>query len=236
MLKIKQKKSLLAAACAAVMLSLTVMPVEAETANSADAMPLIEISMTDADPLDTLKQEVIKQRAEDTDLDLSTVDMGASTITVDHFNQSKKGLSQVNVNVILASRETEADGDEVTLEPSMAYSFSEPITLAIKESDAPQILLSESYVSLTVGDEFSPEGYVSYVGDSSNVLPAMTIENWVDTETAGTYWCHYMVTNQLGKSTSAYLRVDVENPVTTTSTGVVVDLSAISGEIGRAHV
>lgn len=210
------------------MLSLSTMPVEAATADTA-VMPLIEISMADSDPLDTLKKEVIKQRAEDTDLVLSTVDIGASKISVDHFNQSRKGLSQVTVNIILASKETETDGDERTLEPSMAYSFSETITLSIKESAAPQILLTESFLSLNIGDEFIPESHLSYVGDSSNVLPAVTIENWVDTSAAGTYWCHYMVTNQLGKQTSAYLRVDVEDPTVTAGNGAFAGIAAFSG-------
>lgn len=211
------------------MLASNAIPVQAETTVATESIPLVEISMADADPLDTLKQAVIKDRAEETNLDLSTVDMSASTISIDHFDQTQKGLSQVNVNITLASVETEDDGQNaVVTEPSMAFSFSQQVILNIKETDAPQILLNKDYITLTVGDDFTPESYIGYVFDSSRVLPAVTIENWVDTSTAGTYWCHYKAVNQTGKETDAYLRVDVENPVTVTSTGVSVDLSAIT--------
>jgi|GEM_PF-1948890 len=229
----KQLTRALAAIASAAVLMMNTAAVKAETSDSDNSIPVIEISMADENPLEKLKEQVISERARSGRLDLSTVDMGASSIKVDHFDQTQQGLSQVNVSVNLvsvdkATAEMQEDGTTVVQEPSISFSFTEPVTLRIKASDAPQILLSEDYISLTVGDTFDPNAYIGYTFDQSRVLPAVKIENWVDTSKAGTYWCHYLAVNQAGRETSAYLRVDVkEEKKVKTSTGVDVDLSAI---------
>lgn len=228
----KQLTRALAAIASAALLMANTAAVQAETSADDNSIPVIEISMADEDPLEKLKEQVINERAKSGKLDLSTVDMGASSIKVDHFDQTQQGLSQVNVSVNLVSvdkttSETQEDGTTVVQEPSISFSFTEPVTLRVKSSDAPQILLNEDYITLTVGDTFDPNAYIGYTFDASRVLPAVKIENWVDTSAAGTYWCHYLAVNQSGKETSTYLRVDVKEKEVKTSTGVKVDLSSI---------
>lgn len=170
-----------------------------------ETLPLISVSMTDADPLTTIKEQIIQKRSDDGLLDLSTVDIEKSTVSVDHFETDIFGFMTANVSVCLAS----SDEDAIT---PIAISFTEPVLLKMVESETPELILKNDEITLTKGDKFEPLSYVGYVNDSSDIYPVLSVESDVDTETPGYYTVTYTCVNTLGLSTIRTMDVHIVKP------------------------
>ena len=87
--------------------ALPVTKLSADDALSAE-IPVFEISTSEADPIETLKEAVISTRAEkDETIDLEEVDLTRSYIDIDGLNTSKTGIQAVKVKVNLSMKESD---------------------------------------------------------------------------------------------------------------------------------
>ncbi len=186
-------------------------PVHADETDAGNDQETLVVHLTTADlmPLETIKEEVISYRADQSLLDPSTVDIDRSTIAIEQFEQGKTGFFKATANITLASKETEEDSSEITL----AYSFSQPLYVTVETDGKPQILLSSDEVSIEEGESFDPSSCISWIYDDGSMYPLVSIDNPVDTSVPGEYTVTYTVTDFDGNQTAASLKVIVEKMV-----------------------
>ncbi len=200
------RKIATAAACAAAFLLTSAVPsakIYAEEPAAQDTIKVYEISMSDLDPIDTLKRMVIPQRAlTDDAVAMENVNMQASVLYADGLDRTKAGLQSVNVRVNLTV--TDAEGKE------SIYSFSEPIVVKMIKETAPQLKLKSDTVVVNNGDVFNPTSYILYIHDDSSVLPVLTETDNVDMSTDGDYKAVYTAVDQDGNKTVKTLHVIVK--------------------------
>ena len=175
-------------------------PIPDMTDPTADTL-FIELDLTEGDPLEVLKQKVIENRAAEGLLDLETVSIPESQITVDHFDPANI-LREVNVCIDLASAE---EGNELEI----GYSFTEKVMVDLKTSTAPQLLLTSDRLTLTVNDEFDPMSCIAWLADDKTAMPVVTLDSNLDLEHPGVYHVDYSVRDSEGNKTSARLLVEV---------------------------
>lgn len=175
--------------------------VYAEGNTPQEAVNIYEISMSDLDPIDTLKRLVIPARAlTDDAVAMENVDMFKSVLYADGLDRTKAGLQTVNVKVNLAFTDGSAsDG--------IGYSFSETIVVKMIKETAPQLKLKSTAVTVNNGDVFNPTSYILYIHDDSNVLPILTETDNVDMNKDGDYVATYTAVDQDGNKTVRTLRV-----------------------------
>lgn len=173
------------------------------TDEEIETLPLISISMADANPMESLKEKIIENRSEEGLIDLDTVDIENSTMSVDYFETDRAGIIRVDASVSLASN------DEDALAP-ISVSFSEPVLLKFVESENPELVLNNTVVNIREGDDFKPLEYIGYMDDGTGVQPVLSEEDDVDTSKPGYYTATYTCTNTLGKTTIRSLDVTVE--------------------------
>lgn len=179
-------------------------PVQAED-NLTDTLPVYDISMSDTNPVETLKEKVISDMSKkDAAIDLNNIDVKKSTIDVSNVDYTKTGIQAVKLKVSLA------DKDSATT--SLGYSFTEDAAINMLTDSAPKLLLKASSVIVNNGDTFNPESYVSYVSDNSGILPALTTSGDVDMSTDGIYQVTYTAVDVEGNKASQVLNVTVKTP------------------------
>lgn len=172
-------------------------------------VPVFEISTSDANVLETLKEAVITDRAEDDpNIDLNDVDLSGSYIDIDGLNTSKTGIQTVKFKVNLAMKESE----EVYSQSSIGYSFIEDAVVKVTVDSAPKISLKRTDITVNNGDSFNPESFLAYANDTSGNLPALKIDSNVDMSQDGNYTVTYTAVDKTGKSSSATLNVTVRTP------------------------
>ena len=188
--------------------ALPVTKLSADDSLSAD-IPVFEISTSEADPIEKLKEAVIENRAEkDETIDLEEVDLTRSYIDIDGLNTSKTGIQAVKVKVNLSMRQSE----DVYSQTSIGYSFIQDAVVKVTVNTAPMISLKSTAITVNNGDRFNPESFLAYANDSSGNLPALKITSDVDMNQDGEYTVVYTAVDQTGNSSTATLSVTVKTP------------------------
>ena len=188
--------------------ALPVTKLSADDSLSAD-IPVFEISTSEADPIEKLKEAVIENRAEkDETIDLEEVDLTRSYIDIDGLNTSKTGIQAVKVKVNLSMRQSE----DVYSQTSIGYSFIQDAVVKVTVNTAPKISLKSTAIKVNNGDRFNPESFLAYANDSSGNLPALKITSDVDMNQDGEYTVVYTAVDQTGNSSTATLSVTVKTP------------------------
>ena len=188
--------------------ALPVTKLSADDSLSAD-IPVFEISTSEADPIEKLKEAVIENRAEkDETIDLEEVDLSRSYIDIDGLNTSKTGIQAVKVKVNLSMRQSE----DVYSQTSIGYSFIQDAVVKVTVNTAPKISLKSTAITVNNGDRFNPESFLAYANDSSGNLPALKITSDVDMNQDGEYTVVYTAVDQTGNSSTATLSVTVKTP------------------------
>ena len=188
--------------------ALPVTKLSADDSLSAD-IPVFEISTSEADPIEKLKEAVIENRAEkDETIDLEEVDLTRSYIDIDGLNTSKTGIQAVKVKVNLSMRQSE----DVYFQTSIGYSFIQDAVVKVTVNTAPKISLKSTAITVNNGDRFNPESFLAYANDSSGNLPALKITSDVDMNQDGEYTVVYTAVDQTGNSSTATLSVTVKTP------------------------
>ena len=188
--------------------ALPITNLSADDSLSAD-IPVFEISTSEADPIEKLKEAVIENRAEkDETIDLEEVDLTRSYIDIDGLNTSKTGIQAVKVKVNLSMRQSE----DVYSQTSIGYSFIQDAVVKVTVNTAPKISLKSTAITVNNGDRFNPESFLAYANDSSGNLPALKITSDVDMNQDGEYTVVYTAVDQTGNSSTATLSVTVKTP------------------------
>jgi hypothetical protein len=183
--------------------ALTMVPtIEVTAENTRADLPVYKLSVDDENPMVTLTEEVIKDRASrDEKIDLNTTDLRRSTVEVTNLNLTKTGLQTVEVKAYAAS----TDGTS-----SVGYTFSEDAVINVLTSTKPQLRLKSEAVQVNNGDVFNPESYIAYAdADSNGQLPAIRIESNVNMNQDGNYSVVYTAVNMKGETTTKSLNVSV---------------------------
>lgn len=172
-------------------------------------VPVFKVSTSDSNPISTLKEEVIKQRAEnDPNIDLNDIDTALSTIDIDGFSSTKTGIQSVKVKVNLARR----SNDAISYQDCVGYSFIEDAVINVTVDAAPKIALTGDTITVNNGDTFNPESFIVYATDDSGNLPALKIDSNVDMSQDGNYTVTYTAVDQIGNSTTKSMNVTVKTP------------------------
>lgn len=188
--------------------AIPVTKLSADDSLSAD-IPVFEISTSESDPIEKLKEAVIEDRAEkDETIDLEEVDLSRSYIDIDGLNTSKTGIQAVKVKVNLSMRQSE----DVYSQTSIGYSFIQDAVVKVTVNTAPKISLKSTAITVNNGDRFNPESFLAYANDSSGNLPALKITSDVDMNQDGEYTVVYTAVDQTGNSSTATLSVTVKTP------------------------
>ena len=173
------------------------------------SVPVFELSTSDSNPITSLKNAVIMERASvDPNVDINDVDIARSTIDIDNFNFTKAGIQSVKVKVNLARKASE----DVAYQDSVGYSFIEDAVIKVYVDSAPKIALTSQSITVNNGDPFNPESFIIYATDDSGNLPALKIDSNVDMNVDGVYSVTYTAIDQIGNSASRSIEVTVKTP------------------------
>lgn len=173
------------------------------------SVPVFELSTSDSNPITSLKNAVIMERASvDPNVDINDVDIARSTIDIDNFNFTKAGIQSVKVKVNLARKASE----DVAYQDSVGYSFIEDAVIKVYADSAPKIALTSQSITVNNGDPFNPESFIIYATDDSGNLPALKIDSNVDMNVDGVYSVTYTAIDQIGNSASRSIEVTVKTP------------------------
>ena len=181
-------------------------PVKAEdnTATTGD-VKIYELDMNDQNPLETLKESVITDRADyDAAVNLSQIDMNASSITTDTFDRTKTGLQNININVTVNKKDS--------TEGTTGYQFSETAAVRMVSPSGPQVILKAEEVTVDLGGTFTYGDNIGYVSSTDGKLPAIKENDNVDVNTEGTYTCNLEFIDASGKSSAVSYTVNVKKP------------------------
>ena len=170
---------------------------------------VFELSTSDSNPITSLKNAVIMERASvDPNVDINDVDIARSTIDIDNFNFTKAGIQSVKVKVNLARKAFE----DIAYQDSVGYSFIEDAVIKVYADSAPKIALTSQSITVNNGDPFNPESFIIYATDDSGNLPALKIDSNVDMNVDGVYSVTYTAIDQIGNSASRSIEVTVKTP------------------------
>ena len=170
---------------------------------------VFELSTSDSNPITSLKNAVIMERASvDPNVDINDVDIARSTIDIDNFNFTKAGIQSVKVKVNLARKASE----DVAYQDSVGYSFIEDAVIKVYADSAPKIALTSQSITVNNGDPFNPESFIIYATDDSGNLPALKIDSNADMNLDGVYSVTYTAIDQIGNSASRSIEVTVKTP------------------------
>ena len=170
---------------------------------------VFELSTSDSNPITSLKNAVIMERASvDPNVDINDVDIARSTIDIDNFNFTKAGIQSVKVKVNLARKASE----NVAYQDSVGYSFIVDAVIKVYADSAPKIALTSQSITVNNGDPFNPESFIIYATDDSGNLPALKIDSNVDMNVDGVYSVTYTAIDQIGNSASRSIEVTVKTP------------------------
>ena len=179
-------------------------PVSAGTDELGMNVPLITINTVDANPMDTLKTELIETRcAVDPSVRAEDINVDASRIDASGFDRLKAGLQTVNARVYI--------NDDSQTE-SLSYSFTEKATVLVKETAEPVIRLKAKSITVNNGDAWNPFSAVSYLNDDSGILPAVKVKGKVNMNEDGDYRVRYTAVDMEGNTSAVSLTVKVRTP------------------------
>ncbi|MBW9212915.1 MULTISPECIES: CHAP domain-containing protein [Terrabacteria group] len=178
-----------------------------DTSTTIADLPLIEVSMEDSNPKETIKNLVIQNCAQyDKNIDINNVDFTKSTAEISDFDRTVSGIQSVTAKINLVYRNKNISND------SVGYSLVQNVMVKVEQSGAPILRLKSNRVVVNNGDKWNPANYVSYVNDESGVLPVLKYSGKVDMNKDGRYKVTYMAVDVDGNSTSTTLEVIVRTP------------------------
>lgn len=181
-------------------------PVKADgsAAPAAGELKVYEISMNDTNPLETLKEDIIESRASyDAAVNLSFVNMDASSIAVDSFDRTKTGIQNINANIVVSMSDEKSSSD---------YIFAETAAIRMMEPEGPQVVLKSDEVTIDVGNAFSYSDNIGYVSSKDGNLPVIKEYDNVDVSQEGLYTCTIDFIDTNGKKTTVSYHVNVKKP------------------------
>ena len=97
-----------------------------------------------------------------------------------------------------------------------------PFTLHIVDTTAPEATLSQESISFEYGTDLTDHDWNQYISTSDLDETSITVEQTIDTNTAGSYTVKYLIADPSGNSVEKELAVTVNEkpaPTTTTSSG-----------------
>jgi len=173
--------------------------------DTSKKMAVYNIETNDPYASDTLKLKVIHHLADqDSSIDLSSIDIFNSKISVSGFNASRPGIQAVCIQVNLVQYNDSSS--------TFGYSDTENAVINVINSSAPSLKLKKSTITVNNGDAWNPSSYIAEISDDSGTLPVLKEIDNVDMNTDGQYYASYIAVDAEGNSTSAILNVNVKTP------------------------
>ncbi len=191
------------------LLSIPVMPVNAAEITginaSADDVRIYELDMNDQTPLETLKRQVIQDRSDyDAAVNLTTIDMDASTIYTNTFDRTQSGIQKVTIYISLARENAD----------SIGYDFIQNAAVKMVKPNGPQVILKSPSITIDLNSTFSYADNIGYVSNNGiSKLPVIKESDNVDTSTEGTYTCWMEFYDESGQKSEISYDVVVQKPV-----------------------
>lgn len=169
---------------------------------AASSLPVYEISMSDQNPLSTLKTEAIeKYVASSPTLSISDIDMDATTLENTAFDRTKEGLQTIDMKLTVVTND------------ASSYTYSETAAVKLVAENGPQIILKSEEVTIDLGSTFNYTDNIGYIQTSSNTLPAsLTETDNVDVNTEGTYTVNVTASEGVNEKTTVSYTVNVVKP------------------------
>ena len=203
-------RKVFAAAAGTVLLLLNFSSVYADNSSTGTvstdtaSLRIFEIDMNDQNPLATLKQKVIEERAGyDAAVNLNNINMDASSIYTDTFDRTKPGIQKVNISVSLVR----------SSDSTVGYDFTEYAAVKMVSPNGPQVILKQPSITLDLGTAFNYGDNIGYVSSTGGKLPAIKETDNVDINTEGTYTCTMTFYDTSGNSSEVSYDVTVKKPV-----------------------
>lgn len=163
-------------------------------------------------------------------MELGSVTPSDASVFVDNENTSEK-MQDTQKDIHL----NYTDDQTITKEDGSAYlkvgdyegtvtagSQELPFTLHIVDTTAPEATLSQESISFDYGTDLTNHDWNQYISASDLDETTITVEQAVDTNTAGSYTVKYIIADPSGNSVEKELAVTVNEkpaPTTTTSSG-----------------
>lgn len=207
----KRKARFLTSLLLAAVIAAPISPVFADEhkPDETSKVRVFEIDMNNQNPLATLKEQAIRERADyDAAINLNEVDFDKSTIHTSAFNRTKSGIQNISVSIQIVRKDDSAD--------SVVYSFSENAAVKLIASEGPQVILKQSEVTVDLGSEFKYGDNIGYVSSTVGKLPVIKETDNVDMNTEGTYTCWLTFVDDSGDTTKISYLVNVRKPAEVT--------------------
>lgn len=168
-------------------------------------MAVYTLNSNDPYSNDTLKTLVINKLAEEnSSIDLNTIDIDNSQMSVSGLNINQPGIQAVTIKIGLAELNDSTK--------SLGYSVTETAAINVVKTSAPVLKLKKFSVVVNNGDTWNPSSYISTVSDDSGTLPVLKETDNVNMSVDGDYFASYTAINAEGYSTSVVLNVKVKTP------------------------
>lgn len=166
-----------------------------------DRLYIFDINMNDQNPLATLKEAVIRSRAEyDAAVNLDQIDMDRSVMNCDAFDRTQAGLQKTNLSVTLVRND------------NSTYAFKQLISVRLIQPDGPQVILKQQEVNVDLNSSFNYGDNIGYVSTSDGKLPAIKETDDVNLSEEGQYTCSLELLDSSGKTTEVSYTVNVLKP------------------------
>lgn len=180
--------------------------VRAAAVQPSSRLGLIQISVSDVSPADSLKNELIERRLDiDPSLDAEKVSADLSRIELGGFDRTKTGLQTISARVFLGSEKEDYTAP-------LGYSFIDNATVVVTQESAPRIQLKADQVTVNNADAWNPFNYISFIDDDSKLLPAVKVTGNVNMNEDGDYPVTYTAVDLQGNTAEASLTVCVRTP------------------------
>ena len=162
-------------------------------------------------------------------MELGSVTPSDASVFVDNENTSEKmqnAQKDIHLNYTDEQTITKEDGTAYLkvgdYEGTVTAGSQElPFTLHIIDTTAPEATLSQESISFEYGTDLTDHDWNQYISTSDLDETSITVEQTIDTYTAGNYTVKYLIADPSGNSVEKELAVTVnEKPApTTTSSG-----------------
>ena len=163
-------------------------------------------------------------------MELGSVTPSDASVFVDVENTSEKmqnAQKDIHLNYTDDQTITKEDGSAYLkvgdYEGTVTAGSQElPFTLHIVDTTAPEAILSQESISFDYGTDLTNHDWNQYISASDLDETTITVEQAVDTNTAGSYTVKYIIADPSGNSVEKELAVTVNEkpaPTTTTSSG-----------------
>ena len=163
-------------------------------------------------------------------MELGSVTPSDASVFVDNENTSEKmqdTQKDIHLNYTEDQTITKEDGSAYLkvgdYEGTVTAGSQElPFTLHIVDTTAPEATLSQESISFEYGTDLTDHDWNQYISTSDLDETSITVEQTIDTYTAGNYTVKYLIADPSGNSVEKELAVTVNEkpaPTTTTSSG-----------------